>query len=259
VALFFRQAGQVHQAARVAGDEHVGIGCADVFQFQIAHAGRDVREGHRKRAAETAALLAFAEDDDFHARNRAQQTDRRLAAFRAARVAGGVERDFRRVFSGPGFHAEAVDNEVRELPGAPAEFFDVAVVGLFFEFEGRAVDEHRRAGRAGYDDGRVAGKNFHGVPHDAPRGRPVPRVERRLPAAGLRLGKINGAAEVFEHFDGRARGVVEKRVAQAGGEHLHAVAGRAEGGGGAHGGEGEGAKEQRGKGTEATKGLIPTL
>ena len=120
VALPRRQAREVHEAAHVPGDQDVGLGGAHVLQLQVAHRGGDVREPDRERPPEAAALLPLPELDQAHARDRAQEEGRRLAAARPAGVARAVEGDGRVEAARPRRHAEPVHDEVAELPGAAA-------------------------------------------------------------------------------------------------------------------------------------------
>ena len=115
---FFGEAVKVHEAAHVAGDHDVGVFGAEVFEFERAHRGGDIREGDGERAAETAALFAFADGDDARAGDGGEQLKGGFAAGRAAGVAGAVEGEGGFVFAGPGRDAEGVDDEIGEFPGA---------------------------------------------------------------------------------------------------------------------------------------------
>lgn len=67
---FLRKPALMHQAAHIRGHEDVGIAGANVLNLQLAHRRRDVRKTHRKRAAESAALLRFAERGQLHTGDR---------------------------------------------------------------------------------------------------------------------------------------------------------------------------------------------
>ena len=69
----FRKAAHMHQAAHVAGDEHVGLDGLNLAELQAAHAGGDVWKAHRKGASEAAALFGFAERPQLDAGDRAEQ------------------------------------------------------------------------------------------------------------------------------------------------------------------------------------------
>ena len=128
------------------------------------------------------------------------------------------------IAAGPGLHTESVDDEVRELPGAAAQRLDFRKISFLFEFQHRAMKQHRRAGSARDDHGLVAGKGADGMPDDFAGGRPIAAIERRLPATGLRFGENHLAPEVFQHLHGGRRDIVVEGVAQAGGHELHAFA-----------------------------------
>ena len=221
-ALLLGEAAEVHEAAHVDADTRIsGLAARRCSSFRSAHRLGDVGKPHGKRAAEAAALLGLAELDQVHARDRPHQRGRRLGAARAAGVAGAVEGDGRVEPPGPGRHPEAVDDEIRQLPRAPAELLHRGQVGLVLELQQRAVKEHRGA-RARRHDHRVSSPVkvrtvWRTTRREAGQS---PRVERRLAAAGLRLGKLDRAAEVFEHLDGRDGDVVVKGVAQARGHQL---------------------------------------
>ncbi len=158
-------------------------------------------------------------------RDRPKEERHRLPARGAAGVAGAVQGDRGLELARPRPDAQAVDDEVAELPGAPAERLDLGEIGLALELQRRPVEEHGGAGARG-DDHRVGpGEGPDRVPDHPAGGGPVPAVEGRLAAAGLRLGKAHLAAQVLQHLDRRRGDVVVEGVAQAGRHQLHPAAG----------------------------------
>ena len=78
------QAGEVHDAAEVGGDEVVRSGGLDVVQLEAADGGGDVGKGHGEGSAEAAALFCITNGHDLAALQRGQQRERSLAAAGAA-------------------------------------------------------------------------------------------------------------------------------------------------------------------------------
>ena len=78
--------------------------------------------------------------------------------------------------------------------------------------------------------GRSPAKTSAAVFCDLARGAPIAGVEGGLAATGLVFRKLDGQAEVFEHFDGGAGDVVVKGITEAGAHEEHAFAERAGGG-----------------------------
>lgn len=110
----------MHQAGHIAAGENIGLSVEDMIHLECAHAARYMREGDRKGAAEAATLLTLAERDDLHVADGTEEFEDGLAAVRAARVAGAVEGDTRRLRQGarPCFDSESVADEIHYFPCA---------------------------------------------------------------------------------------------------------------------------------------------
>ena len=150
-------------------------------------------EGDGEGAAEAAALFVLAEGGDDGVFDRFQQREGGLAAVSAATVAGAVEGDtggFLK-FSGPGFDAEAVVNEVHDFPSATGEGVD-RLVGIFLKLEEISVKVHGGTGAGGDDHREVAGEDFGTMLRDFARGGPIAGVESGLAAARLVFGEFDG-------------------------------------------------------------------
>ena len=223
------QAPKVHQAAHVSGDYKVRIARCHVLKFQTAHGRRNMREAHRKCAAEAAALLGFAEGNDLEAIDGLEELQGRFATARAARVAGAVKGDAGWKTAGPFFNAEAIDEKISELPSAVGQFLHGWKVFFLLELKRRAVEEHRGTRTGRHDDWFVAFEHARGVSHDLARGRPVAAIEGWLAAAGLVLREFDFAASVLKHLDGRFCHTVEKSIAEASGHELNGATGGAGG------------------------------
>ena len=112
------QPADVHEAARIARDQHVGRRRQHVVDLQRPHRrARSCGKRDRERPAEAAALLALADLDDLDALDRAQQRQRALGVGGPARVARAVERDPQRQPPRPARDAEVAHDEVAQLPG----------------------------------------------------------------------------------------------------------------------------------------------
>ena len=94
-ALAGQLARHVHQAAEVAGQQHVGAGRRDLLRLALDDGVGDLGILDRERAAEAAAHLRIGQLDQLQALDRAQKparllADAELAQARAAVVIGGA-------------------------------------------------------------------------------------------------------------------------------------------------------------------------
>ena len=176
------------------------------------------RVGHAERSAEAAALVGSGERDKFYA----GELEKTLGAVPEAdspAVTRPVKRNPRRgIELGPFGDLEFLQKKLTQLKGVHVGFAGIEQLVPF--------PEHRRARGASADDrGIRAGEYLLGVIGDFPCRRPVAGVVRRLAAAGLGGGKLDGAAGVFEDPHGGDANLAKERIAQAG-EHelnLHAL------------------------------------
>ena len=223
------QAAEVHQAAHVSGDYKVGIARCHVLKFQTAHGRRNMREAHRKCAAEAAALLGLTEWNDLETIDGLEELQGRVATAGAACVAGAVKGDAGWKTARPFFDAKTIDEKISELPSAVGQFLHSWKVFFLLELKRRAVEEHRGTRTGRHDDWFVAFEHARGVSHDLARGRPVAAIEGWLAAAGLVLREFDFAASVLKHLDGRFCHTVEKSIAEASGHELNGATGGAGG------------------------------
>ena len=189
-------------------------------------------------AAEAAALLGLAEGGNDGIFDGGEQLESGFTTACATAMAGAVEGDASGFikFPRPFLDAEAVENEVHNLPSAACERVD-ASFGVFLELEEVAVEIHRCARSGWHDDGEFSGEDLGAVAGDFARGDPVTGVEGGLAAASLVVGKLHGDAQMFEDFDSGACDIVIEGIAKAGAHEEHALVGGALSGGG-HGGLG---------------------
>ena len=224
---------EVHQAGHVRADEHVGLDFEHVIEFERSHLTGNVREGDGEGSAETAALFRLPEGDHLGIFDRCKQRAHGFAGLGAAAVTGSVKRNSRRFFkfSGPCADVEVVENEIDYFSGSLGKRVDRGIRFLF-ELEFVAVAVHRGA-RAGGDDHRhFACKDLGAVARDFARRLPIARVECRLAAAGLVVGKIDRDAEVLKDLDRGFCDIIEKGVAKAGAHEKYALIEGAGAGGG---------------------------
>lgn len=109
--------------------------------------------------------------------------------------------------------AEAVNDEVNNFPRAIGEGVDCGV-GAFLKLQQVAVKIHCRAGAAGHDYGKFAGKDRRSVSRHFSRCLPVTGVEGGLAATGLIFWKNYFHAKVLKHLNGCAGYVVIKSIAE---------------------------------------------
>jgi hypothetical protein len=216
----------VHQAAGVDAHQDVGLGGAQMLSFSRPIASEMWGKLTENVPPKPQHCSASPNSTRLTPGDRAHQRRRRLGAVRAARVARAVEGDGRVKPPRPRRHPEAVDDEIRQLPRAPGELPRPRAGRARARTPAAPVKHHRGAGARRHDHRSVALEGAHHVAHHPARGRPVAGVERRLAAAGLRLGETPPSAEVFQHLHRGHRGVVVKRVAEARGHQLHFLAQR---------------------------------
>ncbi len=89
------------------------------------------------------------------------------------------------------------------------------------------MEDHGRTGSRGDDNRFISGESLRRVADDFARAAPVSGVERRLPAAGLSVGKLNVATEKLEHFDRGLRDVGVEGIAEASRHQLDGLTSRA--------------------------------
>ena len=222
------ETGQVHKTGHVAADKDVRIGLENMVEFQGTHAAGNVGKRDGKGAAEAAALLGLTEGGDFGVADGFKEFHGGLTTAGAATVARAMEGDACRLleFAGPFFNAQAVVNEIHDFPGAAGQRVDGGIRALL-ELEKISVEIHGGTGAGGNDDRQVAGEDGSSVAGDFAGGNPVTGIERRLAAAGLVVGELDGDAKVFENFDGGARDVVVEGVAKASAHKEHTFVGGA--------------------------------
>lgn len=158
------EAGKMHEAGHVDANEHVRIGIKNVVELKGAHLAGDVREGDREGAAKSATLLLLAEGNDFGVFDRSEESADRLAGGGATAVARAVEGDASRILklAGPSLDAEAVVNEIDDLPRAVRERGDGGI-RIFLKLKEIPVAVHRRTGTGGNDHGKLTREDIGSV------------------------------------------------------------------------------------------------
>ena len=196
-----KQSLDVHQAARIAGDDIFCAGLGGGGAFHFAHRGGNHREFRGEGSAEAAAGFLF-HLDKFQSADFAKQRARRGfdAEFTQA-VTAVVERDLVREFCAEIGDAKFADEEIGKLPRPRGDFFCKFSLWRFGEKLGIKVFHHRAAG-AGTDNDDLGVRQFfqHRRGNRARLG-VIAGVERRLAAAGDCLRADDRVAETFENFD----------------------------------------------------------
>ncbi len=221
VALQF--AGDVHETAEVAAEQHVGAGRRHGRRLLGDHGVRDVGILDAERAAEAAAGLGVGELLQHEAFDRAEQPARLAAhaAFAQARAGivigdGPVEARF------GARDAEHVDEELGQFVGLRRKDVGARLpVRIALEQLG-IVHAHLAGAGAGGRDDIVAmlecGDHLFG---DRARRRAVAGVEGRLAAAGLRR-HVDCAARLLQQLDGGEADRRPDQIDEAGDQEAHA-------------------------------------
>src|SRR4051794_33932520 len=105
----------VHEAARVGGNDAVGAGPLDEGHLVGDHRSTDAGIADRERAAEAAALVEALERDQLQLTDMAQQPERLVGDAEAAEMAGHVIRRPGRVAGADVFLSQDADQELGEL------------------------------------------------------------------------------------------------------------------------------------------------
>ena len=145
---------EMHEAARIAGNEVFGCRIASGGAFHLAHGGGDHGEFRGEGAAEAAAGLRFLHLDELEAAHLFEKLagglfEVQLPQAVAAVVVGDLVREGRTEIG----DAEFVHEEVGELPALVGESIGLRFLGLAVkEFLVKDL-QHRAAGAGGDDDG----------------------------------------------------------------------------------------------------------
>jgi hypothetical protein len=180
-----------------------------VVQLGVEHRGGDVGVLHREGSTEAAALIRVGQFDDVDAGG-SEKGNRPVAEAQSAqRVAGRVVRHAAAKAGTDVLDAAAVDEELRQLPGALGQSISVAREAG----QVRANVCHARPGRR--DDGLVRAEHVHEAPGEPARLVDVAGVEVHLPATRLLGRKSDGDPLMLEQLDGRLPHLRRERVRQA--------------------------------------------
>ncbi len=207
--LSLQVAGDLHQAARIAGHDVFGAGARDGGALHLVHRVGDHRELHRERSAEAATGFRFLHLDQLKPAHLPEQLPGFVLESQfAQRVAGIVVSDFGRELRADVGDAEFVDEELGQLEGG--RWIDV-------EF-GIEIAHHRRAGAGRADDGVIAGEDYPVTLCQWPCFVPVTCVEGGLAAAGLFRWIIDIDVQAAQHLDHGDADVGEELIHEAGDE-----------------------------------------
>ena len=223
-ALALEPAGDVEQAAQVAGQHEGRPGARDVGRLVGHHLGRDLGVLDAEGAAEAAADLGGRHLGELEAAHAGEEAARLALHLELAQAGAGVV-----VGGGDGgrrvdrLHAHDVREEAHQLVAARRQLLRPRahrrVVG---EQLGVVLDQHPAAGARGDDDVVVARERRDDAARQGLGGGAVARVEGGLPAAGLRRRDLDLAARVLEQLDGREADARAEQVDEAGDEERHA-------------------------------------
>ena len=212
-------AGDVHQAAGVAGHHGLGAAGDDIAHLAFHHRLADRRIDDAEDPAKTAAGLFLFERHQLQAVHGAQQALGFFAQPQAAQpVAGGVVGDPLGEARPDVGDAELVDQVLAELEGAPGQVQGQAVLGAAGREQRRVVVANHIDARTGRRDDRggVAAEGLQpgfgqaaGVVLEA-------AVEQRLAAAGLGGRKARFDAQAFQQRDHLLQHAGVELLAQAG-------------------------------------------
>src|SRR5215207_953735 len=200
-------AADLHQAARVAGDDGADARALDGVDLVVEDGDGNLRVLDGERPAEAAARVGVRQLDELGAADVTHQAARLLADIQVAQaVAGVVPGDA--PFEGRAhvFDLEHVHQKGAELVRARGERLGAASPRLVVGEQLVEVVRHRRARPRGADDvvGPAVPEDLYETAREAARLRAVAGVEGRLSAARLPLVEDDLAARAPQDFD-RAR------------------------------------------------------
>ncbi len=222
---FARQpAGDVEQAAEIAGQQRVGAGGGDVGRLVAGHAHRDVGIFDAEGAAEAAAGFRALEFDQRRALDAFQQPARLLLDAQLAQAGAGIVIGDRAVIVGDhAHHAHDVDQERDQLVGPFRQMLGAGMHRRLVLEEARIVfADHPGAGARGRDQIVEALEQRDGAARDVLRVGAVAAVIGGLAAAGLRHRHLDRAAGALQQgHRGEADGGTEQ-IDQAGDEQADA-------------------------------------
>src|ERR1035441_4970738 len=151
LALTRQQTLDVHQAARIAGDDIFRAGLGGGGAFHFAHRGGNHRKLRGEGSAEAAAGFLFHLDELQPADFAKQRARRGFDAEFTQAVTAVVERDLVREFCAEIGDTKFADEEIGKLPRPRGDFFGEFSLWRFGEKLGIKVFHHRAAG-AGTDN-----------------------------------------------------------------------------------------------------------
>lgn len=196
-----QDAANVKQATGIAGGDELRSGLLDVLRLAAAKGGGDFGHLHGKGAAEATAFFRLGHFEQFQAADGAQQLARLVAHAKLAQeMTGVVEDDAAREVGADVGNAKAANQKLGELEDAALERFDVAAQGSVGGGEqGEETAHHGGAGTGRTDDGFGGSEDAGEAARQGAGFLPVSGAEGRLTAAGLRGGKVHGAADALKH------------------------------------------------------------
>src|SRR5581483_4666375 len=207
-------AGQVHEASRVAADEHVGARRTSAIELVVGHRRSELRQADGERAPKPTTCVGSLHLDESQSADPFQEpaalaTDPKASEAMTRIVVGHGRRERAR----DPLNLQHVDEELGQLEGLRGEVPGDRLLRRAMEEPGQMQPNHRGAGpRRGYHCLGTLERLEEGACRAA-GGPGVPSVERRLPAARLGGGDVDPKPEVGEE---RRRGLGDLRV-----QHVH--------------------------------------
>lgn len=208
IFLAFQYAVDLHEAAQVIGNHHIGACFQDGVALHFSHGSRNFRILYRECAAKSATGLGFFHFEELQSAHVPQEfAGLSFDAHFAKSVASVVEGRLCFKMRAEICHAELVHKKCGEFVDLWSECAGCgAVLGPLKKLSVKHL-EHRAAGARSCHDYLCVLEKGHHMARRPPCLIPVTRVEWRLAAAGLPLGVIHFVTKPLEDIHHRHRGL----------------------------------------------------